>query len=148
MRRMKFRRGATVRKLAKEWDLSTDQLEKLTAAANKRVRAEFSEDQDRVVAKVGPALERIIDDSIKLMSSAHAIAKESPDGVKLLAFDPTRAHTSIINAAKVINLLAGVNAPTVVKVDDGGLPESPEDRAKFYRALAEREESKLSKGDE
>lgn len=63
MRTLRFRRGRTAKRLAVEWGLSLSRVQKLTAAASKRVLEEFK-DPERVSVKIGAALERIVDDEM------------------------------------------------------------------------------------
>lgn len=63
MRRLEWRTGETGTELANAWGLSKSSLEKLSAAASKRVRAEVC-DPEAVSISVGAALDRVMRDAL------------------------------------------------------------------------------------
>ena len=98
MRALTFVRGVTARELAAAWGLSTDHVERMTAEASRRVRAE-KRTPDEVRDMLQAALERVI-------SAAFAA------GDLRVVVEAARALTPIVGAA----------APTRVQVEVDARP--------------------------
>lgn len=114
MRTLKFRRGATTRRLMQDWGLSESMVSQITAEASKRISKEFG-DPTRHVGKMALVLDEVMDDALRLMKGAE-IHQESAEGVRVLKFDPTRAHNSVIQAARALAHLTGANAAIRVEL--------------------------------
>lgn len=74
MRRLEFRQGVTGEALAEEFDLPRNAYLEIQKEAMRRVRAELADDHDRILGKVGAALDRVIDRAI-LSGDNHAVIK-------------------------------------------------------------------------
>ncbi len=137
MRSLKFVRGETTRQLAKEWGLCLQRVQEISAIASKRALAEVR-DPARVTVTVSEMIERT-------MFAAHDDAERLAEA----GLDPSKARKVVIDAGKTWAMVTGAMAPKKLSVEvNEGMPESPSERAKFFRALAEREEAKLLKGEE
>ena len=92
MRTFKFKRGKTVRDLAKKWGIGEVYCRELTAQASKRIAAAVM-DPDAVNAMVGSALEEIISTCM-----------------------PAKRYREVIDAAKAWSYISGSAAPSKQEV--------------------------------
>ncbi len=121
MRDFTFKRGKTVRELAKKWGVSWDYAAHLTGQASRIVREELT-NADHVGATIGEALLRIVDEGME---------------------GPLKNRKMVIFAAKLLTEISpGLRAPTeqtvsVRKAD--GLPDDPDELRKLAHRLMERE---------
>lgn len=134
MRELKFRSGVTSKALAVEWDLPNNVISQITTEASRKVRAELS-DQDRVVAKVSVALDRVIDDAIT-SGDRHAVIKAAQVWAEVTGASAaqkvqvTQDLTSLspeqlqARKAEIIARLTGRPAELPVTVDVPALPEA------------------------
>ncbi len=91
MIRLRFRRGATVRRLAAEWQLTEKRVRELTAEASKRVRAQLS-DADEVAVEV-------LGQTLATHRAAHRAARKSLDPM---------AINAAVGASKLLADLVGM----------------------------------------
>ena len=133
MRRGAFVKGKTVKRLAAEWGVSEDWASHHTAEASKRVRAEFDE-----FAKV-EARDWCLRNAKRVATRSARLARKM--GAEKGGADHARVALAAIDQ---VRQLTGCGAPTKLDVSGMGdgikLPADPTERAKIYRALAEREE--------
>lgn len=115
MSRFEFKRGETAQKLAEQWGLSLEYVYQLTAEASRRVSAAVM-DADTVRAKIGTALERVLDVSIR----DDGLAGEKPKFAEERTIIANRKV--IVDAATAWSRIAGADAPkrTEITGADGG----------------------------
>ena len=110
MRAFKWRRGKTGPELAEEWGLSLVSVERLSAEASKRIKAEVT-DKDYVTATVCGTLEKIMSDArgdadrVITLETERGLKQESPNVSRKVAVD----------AAKTWAEISGAKAPTQVE---------------------------------
>lgn len=136
MRTLRFRRGLTAKRLAKEWGLGLDRVHELTAEASRRVCAEVK-DPTATGAKVGSTLDRLLDRANAQLAAGGDV---SPQLV-----------VAVTNAAKAWAHLSGANAPQKLEVTskDAGtqafsLPSEPGPRREALLALRSRIDAMLA----
>lgn len=126
MRALRWKRGESVKRLAKAWGVAEQRVRELSADASKQVRGELA-DPAAVTTTVTAALEWALHEA-KRQRKPQAIAR----------------------VAKVWSDIIGASAPRRLALsnDEAGavkLPDDPTERGKVLRALAEHEEAKAAR---
>lgn len=140
-RSMRYKRGATPKRLAREWGLGLQRVYELQSQATQRIRKEIA-DPDYVTTKVCVALDKVIDDSMREAKGAQIKGRDSDGGEVFLDYDPSKPRANVIQAGKVWAQLSGAMAPRKLEVSAGGglhldLPEDDPIRcAEILEAMA------------
>ncbi len=138
MRSFRFRRGETIRRLCKEWDLSIQRMRELSAEAHKRVKGELA-DPERARMDVNANIEFLTETSLEIVRMSQSQGYSTDGGLP----DPTKAMKVLSDVTKIVAMLAGLNAPTKMQVETSeALPQDPKERVAMLEALLEREKAK------
>jgi len=124
MRRLEFRQGVTGEALAEEFDLPRNAYLEIQKEAMRRVRAELADDHDRILGKVGAALDRVIDRAI-LSGDNHAVIKAAQVWATVSgAAAVTRVEVSQDLSAMTPEQIAARKAEILARLGIKPLPET------------------------
>jgi hypothetical protein len=101
-----WRRGRTVRLLAKEWGLAVSTVQQLSAEASRTVRRQISE-PDAAAVDVTLALREVMEDALE--DAADSAFRMTKEGLK--------ARDQVIASAKAYSDIMGCSAPIKIEVD-------------------------------